>query len=405
MDRNEVSTIINAMVNYARIGDNSPYSAGLEIYTVSNNNVSVEFIGNEAIEYYLNGLNRLHAFNEDIEKSVSIKVFEQSIIDIFYELKSNYRSCKFEDFKKLINGLLALEISEFRILAELHGVTMESAELQFGKFHLYNIEHTKDFILGSYPATNFTELFLSRRKSDIFIEVTVNARDSSKAFEIAEKYFETFENVMSYMVADIFNNRRVTVSRSMDIPQTRIIRGNSTTHFNSHLDINIKFAAEHTHLRNPAVGNDKVWSLIFKKDKTCIEKRLMQSIEWIGKGVNDRNKSRALVQFVFGIESMLQYQEKNIITPSIVEQLSDWLAFIEKEDSKDRKQTYEMFKKIYQLRSAVVHGSTKSIFIDEVQNALTIAKDMVIAFLVKEPYRDMKSMEELRKHMLSLRFQ
>jgi hypothetical protein len=58
-------------------------------------------------------------------------------------------------------------------------------------------------------------------------------------------------------------------------------------------------------------GNYNIWYLITKPNKTEIEKRLLNSIEWIGKAIHEIDFSKSLVQFVFAIECMLHYNENS----------------------------------------------------------------------------------------------
>ena len=378
---------------------NEPFKS----FGIGNSNVS--FVGLTALSMYQEGLEKLNAFNKEIEQTISLKKFEQNLISLIRFLRDNKKKCDAKDFQNSFNNLLAIKNTESEILYELFGAEMKGSTHTLGELTLYNDSLAEGILLEKYPLLQKRESFLDQRKSNIYLGVKVTARENNKAVEIADELVESFENVINYMEADLSHKRSIGVFNYRGWKNTsRIICNNSSISFSGSKDIALPIKIENPFYTDPSQGNNKVWFLITKKNKTEIEKRLHQSIEWIGKGVHDKDKSKALVQFVFAIEGMLQYDEKTIITPSIVSQLSDWLAFIIQDEPAKRKEIAKYFKQTYRKRSAIVHGGAKTIDIKDLEIALRIAKLMVISFLTKKPFCDLKTIQKLGEYINELKF-
>lgn len=218
----------------------------------------------------------------------------------------------------------------------------------------------------------------------------------------------SFENVFSYVLGDLSNDKRIGIFNFRGFSTMgKIISSNSGIGFNGKSDVILGLNLDHNYLsyfNNKELGNDEVWFLITKKDKSEIEKRLLNAIEWVGKAINDRDNSKSLIQFVFAIEGMLQYDEKIFINQSIVSQLADSLAFIITDEKEERKKMSRKFKDIYKKRSSIAHGSNAKIDFEDLEEVFEITKNMIISFLIKSPFKEMKTMESLNTHIINLKF-
>ena len=371
MKTSEAIQIIDSLVsistknpNFINEGDQPSKSFGL-------GDTNVSFIGLEAISKYQEGLTKLYNFDREIAETISIKKFENTLVQLIRELRDSITNCDEPKFKGFTNSLLELEKTESEILYELYGAEMEAPTISLGDFTIYNFKKAESILVEKYPYLTNRELYFNRRQSDIFLGIKVAARENAKAVEKADELVEIFENVMNYVITDLTHVRSVGVFNFRGWRNTsRVVCNNSSMGFHGSNEIWLPVKIEDKFFTDSSSGNDKIWPLITKADKTELERRLIQAIEWIGKGVHDKDKSKALVQFVFSIEGMLQYDGKTLITPSIVSQLSDWLAFIIQDQPDKRKQIAKYFKGTYKKRSAIVHGGAKTIDIKDLQIAL-----------------------------------
>jgi len=399
------STLINELITLSEVipvlspNDRRPHkSFGLGEYNIT-------FIGFDKVTKYQECIEQLFLSNKEISETFSFKKFEEQIINQIRTFKKQVQIFNPSDFESLISGILSIEVKDYEILYDFYGATMNSAINEFGDFVIYNRELSNEKLIAKYPALQNGDIFLKNLRSNLLIGIKIKARESSKATEIADKLCQSFENVFSYAIADLSHNRRVGILNFRGWTSVnRIVCNNDTMGFQGSNDILIQLNLDDPFFKDASQGNDKIWDLITKKNKSEIEARLLNAIEWIGKAINDRDVPKSLVQFVFAIEGMLQLNDKALITPSIVSQLSDWLAFIIQDDKEERKKIAKYFKDIYQKRSAIAHGGKKTIDIEDLELAKQIAKLMVISFLTTSPFKELKTMEELNKHMTDLKF-
>lgn len=397
--------IINELTDIAEIilrpFDNSPEpykSFGIDKYNIS-------FRGFDKVEIFQDGLGTIFNSNKDISETWTLKKFETDLVNLIRVLKNENRLCNTTDIETLFDKFTKVEIQESEILYELYGAEMNLPKLVLGDFTIYDFDLSISELTERFPYLVHQDIYFSHRKSKYLVGIKVKARDNDKAVEIANSLCEIFENVFSYMIADLKHERTVGIFNFRGWKTTSIVVCNQNSMgFQGKNSIFLPINIADPFFTNTSQGNDKIWTLITKKQKTEIEKRLLNAIEWIGKAVYDIDLSKSLVQFVFAIEGMLQQNEKAIITPSIVSQLSDWLAFIINDDLEQRKKISKYFKDIYQKRSAIAHGATKTIDIQDLAIALQISKLMIITFLTNKPFCDIKTMDELNKCITDLKF-
>lgn len=394
----EILTISSKNIEWINQSDEPSKSFG-----IGESNVS--FVGYENVATYQKNLEDLYRIDKDIYDTLTLKTFEKSIINLIRVLKNDERKTKKEDIQNLVSDLKKIEIIESEVLYELYGCKMSKNLIELGDFTIYDYTKSSNLIENKYPYLANKDLFFDRRRSDIFLSVRVKARENLMATEIADEIVKAFENAFSYMIADFKHQRSVGVFNYRIWTNTsRIICNESNLGFSGTSDIVLPVDIDDDFFIDKEQGNDKIWNLITKNNKSEIEKRLLQAIEWIGKGVYDKDNSKSLVQLVFAIEGMLQFNEKAIITPSIVSQISDWLAFIIQDNPKKRKEIVKFFKQTYGKRSAIVHGGSKVVELDDLQIAFQISKLMVISFLVHKPFCEFKTMQQLNEYINDLKF-
>jgi len=304
----------------------------------------------------------------------------------------------------LFSFFLEKELQESELFYELYGATSELPTIEFGEFIVYNYDLAENIIKEKYPALNL-DLFLSNRRSNLLIGIKVKARENAKAVEIANKLCETFENVFSYMIADLKHERTIGILNYRGWRSTNVVICNDNgIGFNGTNHIALPVKIDSSYFVDESNGHDKIWKIISKSNKTEIEKRLINSIEWIGKAIHEIDLSKSLIQFVFAIEGMLQFNEKVFVTLSIVSQLSESIAFIIADDKDERIQIVKLLKEIYQKRSAISHGGSTIITLEDVYTSLQFSKLMITSFLTTKPFCEMDKMDELNKYLINLKF-
>ena len=397
--------IINELTDIAEIVTGPPDHSKEPYKSFGIDKYNITFLGFDKLEKFQIGLETMFISNKEISETWPLKKFETEFVNLIRQLKNEKRPCESKDVELLFEKFTKSDVQESEILYELYGATMNLPKLILGDFTIYDFDLSITELTERFPYLVHHDLYFSDRKSKYLLGIKVKARDNDKAVEIANKLCEIFENVFSYMIADLKHERTVGVFNFRGWRTTKIVVcNNDSMGFQGKNSIFLPVNIDDPFFTDTSQGNDKVWFLITKPQKTEIEKRLLNAIEWIGKAIYDIDLSKSLVQFVFAIEGMLQQNEKAVITPSIVSQLSDWLAFIINDNLEQRKKISKYFKDIYQKRSAIAHGAAKTIDIQDLVMALQISKLMTIAFLTNKPFCDIKTMEELNKYITDLKF-
>lgn len=282
---------------------------------------------------------------------------------------------------------------------------MRSEKLHFGDFTIYNLALNPDIVNSKYPDFKQWSNYFQRMNSNTVLGITVKVRDTLKAVELADRICETIESVFSFIIGDISQKHRVEIinfrnSRNIKkIVATNSGRMGATMENDIHLPVDI----ENGIFRDSELGTDKIWSLI-NHAETELEKRIITSIDWTGKALREKDKAKSLVQFVFAIEGLLQANQKAFISPSIVSQLSEWIAFIVAKNKENRKRIVKEFKDLYEKRSLIAHGVYANISNKDIKLASDISQILILEFLTKEPYISMKTIEDLKNHIEDLKF-
>jgi hypothetical protein len=367
---------------------------------------NISFVGLDEVKKCRTSIDWLFSSNHEIFETFTRKKFEEVIIQLIRVLKNSSEKCNSDHYSLVIEELLTLEVKEYEILYDFHGARMNSPSIQFGDFTIYDKEKSFNYLSQTYPALENKEIYLSTLSSKFIIGVKVKARENNKAIEKADKLCESFEKVFGYALSDLTHHSRIGILNFRGWTSiNRVVCNNGSMGWGGKNDPFSAVNLDDTFFKDESQGNDKIWSLITKKNKNEIERRLLNAIEWIGKAAYDKDNSKSLVQFVFAIEGMLQLSEKEFITSSIISQLSDWLAFIINDDKEKRKEIAKYFKKVYRKRSAVAHGGSNTIEIEDLAIANHIAKLMVITLLTRSPFKEMTSMKQLSEYMTDLKFQ
>lgn len=368
---------------------------------------TVVFKGFENSTIYQEQIELLFDCNRQILETYTFKSFEQKIINLLRILHKEQRLATTADIDVLYTDLLSVNILEFEVFYALFGGTLNSPTLRLGEFTIYNLRKTKEDVFNRYsPLKKYEDFYFQNSETNLLIGIVVKAREQNKASEIADNYLRSFDNIMSYAIGDLSHRENVGIFNLVDKKmQKSIVCHEKVVQYRSHTE-NISIDVN---LDDPGFiafdnGMSSIWTLITKPNKTEMERRILTSAEWIGKAVMEKDYSKSLFQFVVAIEAMLQFHEKTIISPSIVSQLSDWLAFIIEEEPDRRRTKAKYCKDIYQKRSAIAHGGSNTVQKEDLETALVISKSMLLSFLTTEPFKSFSTIEQLNNHMTELKF-
>lgn len=238
------------------------------------------------------------------------------------------------------------------------------------------------------------------------IRIDVDARDGVKAKDIANKYFRSFDFVTAFFINDYHNRynfgiytfRHPSVNTCLAIGDDNSFTSNSTMQNPPNtLRINEVISSQISSISD-------IWLLITNKKKTKLNSKVLGAIEWIGKALNETDVSKSFVMYMFSLETLLQYDEKTMLNPSITHQLSEALAFLLTTDYEDRMKVVKIVKDLYSKRSAIVHGGESIVDPADLRQLNLISSSAAWEFLQNPELQTIQNMEGFGKWLSYKKF-
>ena len=141
---------------------------------------------------------------------------------------------------------------------------------------------------------------------------------------------------------------------------------------------------------------DKIMKIFVKDNKSKLEDRIIRSLVWCGRSIEEYYLDISCAEIVFAFESIFKY-DKSLVSQSIRDQISEATALILCENYDDISQMIQNLKKFYDVRSAIAHGGAGTgadlLLYNETFN---IFKSTIIKLLEDDKYNQCNSIEELK---------
>ncbi|OMC80917.1 HEPN domain-containing protein [Viridibacillus sp. FSL H8-0123] len=369
------------------------------IYHGSGFNIPTEMynIYNETIDYFWD-------MDQEIFNTYSRKTIEQKIKTLINDYR-NFEELKLDDIKKIINDLKKNPISTYEVFYQIYGVGSKKASIMnLGPYNIYHKYIHKDIIFEKYRNQSYViEVYYDNDEKDekdvYLISVKVEARESSRADEKAQTKLKHFENVMRLLLASADNSYDVGIFDFYEEKRTySLMLSDNNANLRQHLS-GAHFRVDLTEIEQKIKENktEKIWELLSRTKHNDIEKRLITAIGWGGKALRDEDLNRALVQFVIGLESLLQVQQKNVlVSPSIAQQIAERAAFIISNKQSGRIEIEKMVKNVYDARSKIVHGTDHNTNMRAYREALYLLRTVILR-LLNEDFRDVQTIDQIQE--------
>lgn len=400
------SYIIKSIMSHpfrTRFSDNDPVFSDIQ-------NPYMVIKGVQNIKLYKIIIEDIWSHDREIRRTVSEETVEENVMQLLYKTKVDAHKPQANDINNILTFLSKLKPIEYRVFRSIYGLNIESDEPYIlGNYHFYQLtKHKKELkeSIGHY----FRDSLINRFGSDTIISTIVIARDNGGAIQQAEYEFEKFENIFTYMrFTDIpsyeaemleLSNKAKPISVAVsDIPgfEERTRLGKNRRGYNVSID-DLYFIEESN-------GYDRIWNLTKNPKISQIERRILNAVEWVGKGIKDRDSTKMLLQLTFAIESLFVFAKKGVlVSPSIASQLSEASAFVAYTDKKERIKTEKFIKKIYEVRSSIVHGRATDIKDSDIYQLFILIKKIISNLLTSHEYSKFTSIEQLYEQINELKY-
>lgn len=264
---------------------------------------------------------------------------------------------------------------EFSVVVPIFGVELSNDKpLTLGRFILLPKNHISNLINENVMKENdepqrkhifdlvqnkYTKQ--SQETKCVYCIATYSVNKPVGAIEKFETDTSILLNTLRYMVGIKHNRIFINLKNHLGQRQDHLVLHKDGFYFKTADDTkDYTLHLEDFELDGEKNGNLLIWKIIAKDNQNDLEKRILQSIRWIGTSIEEDNKEMAITQIAIAFESLLKEdQSVGPITSGVQKQISESVAFILGKNLKERTEFINKFEELYTYRSSVVHGSIK----------------------------------------------
>jgi hypothetical protein len=310
-----------------------------------------------------------------------------------------------DDANSFEQSLRGLPIEKFRVVRRIFGVDVSSTNtpLKIGDFSIaFGREIFAPF--RDHPLVSLT--LRSEDERQLFIECTVEAGDSRAAIELANKRFYRFELIFRVFIGLTLRRFEVGIMNYVG-PQMRgqfVLSATGPVRQGSSWEGALQpYILGDSRFPMPTGAFARLFSLISRENNE-FEKHVLRCAEWTGEALAESNAASALVKAAIALEVMFSANERGLISPSIMAQIAESCAFILGTETTSPIEVEHDVKRLYSVRSAVVHSGKDSVEEGDLHLLLSICRSTILLLLSKEEFAGIKTMAQLAAYFKSRKF-
>jgi len=395
-------TLANQIIELSEIGDYFGRN-DISVQSFGLGESAINFVNENKHKYY-DAINKIFRLDPEIEQTYTLKKYETLFITHFSCFMLSKNKAEQPDVDLFCEALKAEKKRSFSVFRDIHGIFLENPNLplSLGKYTIYEFQSQKCSI-ESKTKLKPEHIWLGDSPKYL-IEWNSEARHFEKAIEIADQAFERFELILRYIIGNTTSRFEVGVLNYQGWKRRQAYVfsedgqvSNSATSHGSFQSIPL----DDPYFSNEEAGYKYAWDIASRNNLNKFQKRILLAIEWIGQSIAEPLPQSAFLKSAIALEIIFTHSEKTIITPSILNQISESAALILGEDTQERLQIEAKVKKLYGLRSAIVHSGNKDISAADHQNMLAVSRSVVAKLLTSKalvPITSVEQLYELLKH-------
>jgi hypothetical protein len=336
--------------------------------------------------------------------TLSQKTFVNELIPLIRAKKisgETFTQTEADQFEKTIS---AFPLQRFRVLRRIYGVMLPGncLPIPMGDFLVYPGLWVQDQIQGS---ALFALTWGPQDAEGTFIECSVEARDSDKAVELADALFYRFELVMRVLIGRRTQSFEVGILNYVG-PQMRnsiVLSDSGVSHGSAWQGAMQPVPVNDPFFSNPPAPFARLFQLISQENNE-LERHVVRCAEWTGQAMADPNAASAFVKAAIALEVMFSTNEKGMITPSIMAQIAESCAFLLGGPANSPLKVESEVKRLYGIRSAVVHSGKDSVEEGDLNSLLDICRTIIAIFLSNEELTKTQNMRSLSDYFKRRKF-
>jgi hypothetical protein len=310
------------------------------------------------------------------------KIIEDSLIErkkFGSDFDSTNAEVDFNDLKKTVP-------KTHYVTAPISGIRLDNTEdvLKLFSFEIGRLEKLE------FPIANDQGYYISIGIGDSY--------DQTLASEKAKAAFEDFARLVVFLTGKYDKSVLIRTGLPLYPSMSHELMYVQTTSFQvtdgreglSHSNINNRYL-EKIPIDNAFFSSNEVfselWEIHSKRNNnerlSDIRKRILNSALAVGESARSDDQRNSVIYSCIALETLFSFDEGSMFQKSIADRMADTLAFIVAKDRDSRIHTNKMLKKVYAMRSAIVHGGDKQLTNDYV--TINILLRIAIAELLNNP--------------------
>lgn len=328
------------------------------------------------------------------KKQVSFDQFQKDTRDLFFFNPNE------ADLKKIVNEKY-VKSEDFYYIAPIYGVKCKENIIDFENIAFVSLDY-----IGTYAneITNVSckDLLLNhfnnfdKNEHMLYFVKKYKCYDANYTKEKFESDLDEMINVLRFLC--IYKTERSYIDSVKNNSNKIFYTAISETQASSNFSI--------INMNDIPIVMDKTWfdykyakkimEILCKNNKNDLEQRIIRSLIWAGRSIEEHYLDLSCAEIAFAFESIFKSDKTRLITQSIQDQIAESTALILNNNYDDIKRQIKELKEFYGLRSAIAHGSKQEGDIAIYNKNLTIFRDVIIKLLENDTYLECDSLEDLK---------
>jgi hypothetical protein len=279
---------------------------------------------------------------------------------------------KITDIEELIKTFNVLETKEINIFVKIFNLQTDIGEYDCDLFILYNPQYFIQKYKNQLMYTRINDQFTANSDNIphlglVFKNIRIYQEDKEQLNNVIIEKIIEFVNFVSVALGEKDKAQRLTANFNHISMEYHLLDKDMIEISSSYSSAGSTFLKGSVDLKTKLFfdNHGKLFKLLSKRDNQLKEK-LYKSILWLGKSLQTENISDSFLQVGIALECLLSRQtEGYFINPSITYSLSETLAFLVADSKELRLNIFKEIKKLYGLRSAIVHSGRSNIILQQ----------------------------------------
>lgn len=348
------------------------------------------------INSYITLLDAIYNSDDKINQRFSRETAYKIIDEHIFERRFLDKEFSDEEASSLLKIFTDATPEDVKVIAPISGIRLDKKETTIiGPFEIGISEKLK------IPISNDNDYYICSEVK--------NSYDNSKSISLAHDEFQEFINLIFFMAGKKDNSVFIKTGlpsypsythQQMYVETSSYQIQKKSSDF-SDASINSKIVEKipvdnDFFLKNPSFN--KLWEFYRERKDgnriTDFHSRILNCSIAIGEALRSQKEKESVIHTCIALEILLSYDEGSLFQKSIGDRLADTFVFIVAKNKDSRLQVSTLLKKVYRMRSALVHGGTKEIdrsYVDIIQ----LIRTAIAELLNSEKYKEINKIDKL----------